>query len=115
MQKKKKRERERDSRPWFLVWFILIGLWWSCYTKTLVPLLPLSVILSPLSRMYANVNQSNVMAYVNNFFTFFILVNYVSFLFVPHCIWLIFYLNCIRWCTFTFLTDFGDKTNAVEG
>ena len=31
--------------------------------------------------MYANMSESNVMPYVNNFFAFFMLVYYVSFLF----------------------------------
>ena len=87
---------------------ILIGLWWSCYTNTLFPVLPLSVILSPLSHTVCMLmSESNVMAYVNNFCNFFRLVNYVSFLFSTDCIWPFFHLNCTRWCTFTFLTDFG--------
>jgi len=32
----------------FLVHFILIGLWYSCYTNSLVPDLALSVVLSAL-------------------------------------------------------------------
>jgi len=50
---------------------ILIGLWWSCYTNTLFPVLPLSVILSPLSHIVCMLmSESNIMAYVNNFCAF---------------------------------------------
>jgi hypothetical protein len=58
--------------------------------NTLVPVVPLSVILSALSHiiysMYANMSESNIMAYVNNFFASFKLVYYVSFLINTDCI-----------------------------
>ena len=101
----------RDSHPWFLVRFILIGLWWSCYTNTLVPVLPLSVILSALSRIVCMLIWVNlILWHMSTIFCLFKLVYYLSFLFSTDYIWPIFHLNCIRWCTFTFLTDFGNRS-----
>jgi len=41
----------RDSHPWFLVQFILLGLWLFYYTNTLVYDVAFSVILSALSQI----------------------------------------------------------------
>ena len=57
---------------------------------------------------YAAVNKSN-MVYVRNFFNLFqvSLLNLIS---LQHCHLPVFHLDCTRWCRFTFLVHFSNKS-----
>jgi len=59
-------------------------------------------------------NESNIMEYVNNSFTFFKFASYILFLCSTECLSPIFHLKCTRWCKFTFLTQLVTKANGVE-
>jgi len=65
--------------------------------------------------MYANMSESNNMAYVNNSFTIFKLAYCMWFLFSTDYLSLIFHLDCSRWCRCTFLTHSGKKPILLKG
>ena len=64
--------------------------------------------------MYATISKSDIMAYVNNTFTFFKSSYYIQFLFKTGCLSTIFHLDCTRLCRFKFLTHVGKNSQAVE-
>ena len=66
---------------------------------------------------YANINESHIMASVNNSFNFFKSAYYVYFLFNTACLLPNFHFDCTRWCRFMYLRFsfiLVTKANAVE-
>jgi hypothetical protein len=108
----RKHESKNLHSP-FLVWFIPIALWQSCYTNTLVPDLALSVIPSPLSHIlrkliWANLTFRHMSTIRSPLWSLLITSN---FLFSTSSLSSTFHLYWTRLCRFAFLTCFGNKSH----